>query len=140
MTSERKLLLKGNQTVVDLAYTPSGERLATRDQAGIKIWDAKTGIELLTLPGSYGQVCFSPDGTRLIAGLDSSLHVWDDRPLTTELREEYEARAVVRLHFAASVPRTEALRLIREDPLLRESLRARAITLAKDDVGAASAQ
>jgi WD40 repeat protein len=139
-TLERKLVLKGNKTTVDLAYSPSGERLVTREEAGIKIWDAKTGIELLTLPGAYGQPTFSPDGTRLIAGLDSSLHVWDSRPLTTELREEYEARAVVRFRFTGSVPRTEALRLIREDPLLRESLRARALDLSKEGVGATLAQ
>jgi WD40 repeat protein len=145
MTMERKLVLKGNKTTLDLAYTPRGERLATAEaagiseEAGIKIWDAQTGIELLTLPGGHAQPSFSPDGTRLIAGVGSSLHVWDSRPLTTELREEYEARAVVRFHFAASMPPAQVLRSIREDPLLRESVRARALTLAKEDVGAALA-
>jgi WD40 repeat protein len=137
MTMERKLVLKGNKSTIDLAYTPSGERLATRDEAGLKIWDATTSIELLTLPGAYGQPTFSPDGTRLIAGLKPSVHVWDSRPLTTELREEYEARAVVRFHSAAPIPRTEVLRLIREDPLLRESLRARALSMAEEQADAA---
>jgi WD40 repeat protein/serine/threonine protein kinase len=138
-TMDRKLVLKGKGTYY-LAYTPSGERIATADEAGIKIWDARTGIELLTLPGHYLQANFSPDGTRLIAGLGSSLHVWDRRPLTTEVREEYEARAVVRFHFAARVPRTEVLRSIREDPLLRESVRARAVALAVHYTGAAPAR
>jgi WD40 repeat protein len=137
MTMERKLVLKGNKGTYHLAYSPSGERLATVDRAGLKIWDAKTGIDLLTLPGAYVQPNFSPDGTRLIAGIKPSVHVWDSRPLTTELREEYEARAVVRFHSAASIPRTEVLRLIREDPLLRESLRARALSMAEEQADAA---
>ena len=146
MTMERKLVLKGHKGTIGLAYTPNGERIATADESGLKIWDATTGIELLTLPGAYVQPTgayvqpsFSPDGTRLMAGLNSSVHVWDSRPLTTEVREEYEARAVVAFRFAALVPRAEALRLIREDPLLRESLRARALALAKDGVSAALA-
>jgi hypothetical protein len=137
MTMETKLVLKVNHQLFDLAYAPSGQRMATIDRAGIKIWDARTGIELLTLPGAYGRLSFSPDGTRLIADLHSSLHFWDTRPLTSELREEYEARAVVAFHFAGAVPRAEALRLIREGPLLRESLRARALALAQEQAGEA---
>ena len=48
----------------------------------IKVWDAETGRELLTLQGHTGDVlnvAFSPDGQRLASGafLDHTVRVWD---------------------------------------------------------------
>ena len=45
--------------------------LATEDDT-VKVWDAQTGQELLTLKGHTERVCgvaFSPDGNRLASGL-----------------------------------------------------------------------
>src|SRR5262249_13727768 len=49
----------------------------------VKLWDARTGQELLVLRGSTGAVtglCFSPDGQRLAAGSrDGTTRLWDAR-------------------------------------------------------------
>ena len=66
-----------------LAYHPKGRRLATGNADGtVKVWDAETGRELLTLSGSnhaVGHVTFSPDGSRLAAagGDGLTVRVWD---------------------------------------------------------------
>ncbi len=55
-----------------MAFSPDGKRLATGGREHIvKLWDAATGQELLTLKGYLGyvsSVAFSPDGKRLVAG------------------------------------------------------------------------
>jgi WD40 repeat protein len=60
---------------------------AGRDQT-VKVWDATTGQETLTLKGhtSYvTSVAFSPDGWRIAsAGLDQTVKLWDARPLEDE--------------------------------------------------------
>jgi WD40 repeat protein len=57
-----------------VAFSPNGTRLA----GGAKVWDARSGLELVTLQGHTGpvsSVAFSPDGTRLAVGAQ----VWDAR-------------------------------------------------------------
>jgi WD40 repeat protein/serine/threonine protein kinase len=79
--------------VASVAFSPDGERVATSSgkyrqsesvPAEVKVSDAQTGQELLTLKGHNGYVgslAFSPDGRRLAAGTVPSergqVKVWD---------------------------------------------------------------
>src|SRR5262249_25642569 len=70
--------------VTGVAFSPDGLRLATasRDETA-RLWDARTGQELLTLKGHTAQVrsvSFSPDGTRLATtSADGTARLWDAR-------------------------------------------------------------
>ena len=52
-----------------MAFSPDGQRLASASGDGtVKVWDAGTGQETLTLKGHtelVASVAFSPDGRRL---------------------------------------------------------------------------
>ena len=55
-----------------MAFSPDGKRIVTGsgDQT-VKVWDADTGQEVLTLKGHTAQVtsvAFSPDGKRIVSG------------------------------------------------------------------------
>jgi WD40 repeat protein/serine/threonine protein kinase len=97
-TSHECLILKGFPSAVsDVAFSPDGQRLATAagtqreipaggnglmtDQAMTKVWDAKTGHELVALQGKTGptiSVAFSPNGWRLATGSeDGTTKLWD---------------------------------------------------------------
>jgi hypothetical protein len=65
-----------------VTVSPDGKRLATASgKETIKVWDAQTGQELLTLKGHADRVqsvAFSPDGKRLAsAAMDRTVKVWD---------------------------------------------------------------
>ena len=64
------------------AYSPDGKRLAAVSaDSTVKVWDAATGQETLTLKGHSGAVeslAFSPDGHRLgTASGDQTVKLWD---------------------------------------------------------------
>jgi WD40 repeat protein len=75
--------LRHDTLVIRVAFSPDGSRLASGDLAGnVKIWDARTGDELRTLPAHERQIwalAFSPDGGRLATGSqeDRGVKVWD---------------------------------------------------------------
>jgi WD40 repeat protein len=72
----------GKGWLTTIAKSKDGQWIATGDQAGmVRIWDAETGKEKLSLAGHTGAisaVAFSPDGTRLVsASLDKTARVWN---------------------------------------------------------------
>jgi WD40 repeat protein len=76
-------LLKGHTGDVNYAsWSSDGTRIATASEDGTaRIWDVKTGADLLTLSGHKGQVVYaawSSDDTRLVTtGKDEIAIVWD---------------------------------------------------------------
>jgi WD40 repeat protein len=64
-----------------VVFSPDGKRLvsASKDNS-VKVWDAQTGQELLTLKhiDNVTSVAYSPDGKRLAsASWDNTLKVWN---------------------------------------------------------------
>ena len=71
--------------VYSVVFSPDGTRLASVSDFGtVKVWDATTGQETLTLKGHTSEawsVAFSPDGQKLAsASLDRSVKIWDATP------------------------------------------------------------
>lgn len=72
-TGKERLTLSGDSgTVLSVAWSPDGRRLATGNNDGTaKVWDAAAGKELLTLNGhsnTVWSVTLSPDAKRLATG------------------------------------------------------------------------
>ncbi len=75
------------RSVLCVAFSPDSRRLATssEDQT-VRLWDAETGQEVLTLHGHTDivpSVAFSPDGNRLVsAGADGTVQIREAAPAT----------------------------------------------------------
>ena len=56
------------------------------DDNTLKVWDAQSGQETLTLKGHTGivwSVSFSPDGKRIVSGGRGGMKIWDISSLDT---------------------------------------------------------
>lgn len=78
----------------DVAFSPDGKRMASASGLQVKIWDAASGQELLSLTAPaqkpYSMVfglAFTPDGNRLLAALnDGTVKYWDATPLPAAVK------------------------------------------------------
>ena len=65
--------------VNDVCYSPDGTSFASAGDKSIKLWDATTGAEIMSLegPAAVARISFSPDGARLAAGYDdNAIRIW----------------------------------------------------------------
>ena len=69
-------------SVMSLAYSPDGKRIASGDwDKAVRIWDADTGELVTVLLGHEAAVralAYSPDGTHVVSGsVDTTVRVWN---------------------------------------------------------------
>jgi WD40 repeat protein len=78
-TSPAPLIIGGQW--IDVAFSPDGAKLATAGGSSVKVWNAATGDELVSLPPAPQPiaftVAFSPGGNHLAVGIGRGSGVWD---------------------------------------------------------------
>jgi WD40 repeat protein/serine/threonine protein kinase len=81
-TGAEEMILRGHSGPVCIAYSPDGRRIVSGSvDKTIKVWDARTGIALMTLTGNQDavdNVAYSPNGERIASGgYDGTVRLWD---------------------------------------------------------------
>jgi len=150
-SGQQVLTLKGHiEAVTEVCFSPDGKRLASgsaghdllRDKTWgeVKVWDARSGQQVLTLKGhteAVTSVCFSPNGKHIAVtsydNLDSmpgKVKVWDARPWTPDSQVEVAARSVVKFLVQRLGLRSEVIRRLEQGDWLRPEVRVRAREMA----------
>ncbi len=149
--------LTGHKWEVDsIAFSPDNRRIATstggegavlEKERDVKLWDAETGQELLTLQGNAYNIAFDSSGTTLIGMIGESrgigpdnrtpvvlrnTHVqrWDASRLSPQIEAEQIVEALVKTRGVESLPlASEMLANIELDKSLPDDTRTAAVAL-----------
>lgn len=81
-SAERPAFRGHTGPIHSVAYSPDGQRIISGSaDMTIKVWDAQTGQETITLKGhtrGVSSVAFSPDAKRIVSGShDGTVRLWD---------------------------------------------------------------
>lgn len=91
---------------IDVKFSPTDEQFITQcSDSTTKIWDAKTGKILYSLPCNYWiyfsyPISYNPSGTKIVrVGGDSSLTIWDTKvgKLITQVKGEKKYRGILKI-------------------------------------------
>jgi hypothetical protein len=100
----------------------------------VKIWDALTGQEILSLRGGLAQhpcVTFDHIGRCLAVSGDDAVTIWEGVPLDSELAETRQAASLVKFLFAQSPTPQQVLARVRNDTSISGAVRQQALTLVE---------
>ena len=89
-------LVGHGEGVTSVAFSPEGKRVLTTslDETS-RIWDVKTGAELLKIPGQGGEISrsiFSPDGSKIVLIESKGVRIVEVPPWTLEDLSEADGK------------------------------------------------
>jgi WD40 repeat protein len=66
--------------ILSATPSPNGQKIASVSRNTIKIWDANTRRELISISGELGfEVIWSPDGNRLVGSEKNTVKIWNSQ-------------------------------------------------------------